>query len=91
MKFNLQDIMNTIREACEAWSDTSGILLAQPGLLKESGLSRLYQHMQEHDSAILTAYRADPTDMSLCVEKPTDIAADATNQSRNKTQNLCRV
>jgi len=84
MKFNLEDIIKSLREACEALSDTNGILLAQPGLLKESGLSRLYQHMQDHDSAILTAYRADPTDMSLCVEKPTDIAADATNQSRNR-------
>jgi hypothetical protein len=84
MKFNLQDIMNTIREACEALSDTSGILLAKPGLLKESGLSRLYQHMQEHDSAILTAHRADPSDMSLCASKPTDIPTDATNQLRNR-------
>ena len=60
------------------------VLLAKPQLIKESGLSRLYQHMQEHDSAILTANRADPSDTSSCIAKPTDIPEDATNQLRNR-------
>lgn len=37
-------------------------------VLNESGLSRTYQHMTEHDTAILTAFRDDPLDMSKCGE-----------------------
>lgn len=81
---NLKDLKKLILEACEALSDTSGILLAQPSLLRESGLSRLHQHMQEHDSAILTAFRGDPSDMSLCVDTPEDTDPDAPNKLRNR-------
>tara|TARA_R110001583_G_scaffold8506_31_gene40777 strand:+ start:7719 stop:8384 length:666 start_codon:yes stop_codon:yes gene_type:complete len=36
-------------------------------LLNES-MSRVHQHITEHDSALLTAHRADPSDMSACLE-----------------------
>jgi hypothetical protein len=34
--------------------------------VNESSLSRTHQHMMEHDCAMLTGYRGDPTDMSKC-------------------------
>lgn len=35
--------------------------------LNESSLSRTQQHLEEHDCAILTAYRGDPTDGGKCL------------------------
>jgi hypothetical protein len=57
--------------------------------LKESSLSRLHQHTQEHDTAILTAHRAVPDDSEGCI---TDIPAAGqemdssrdTNKERNR-------
>jgi hypothetical protein len=34
--------------------------------INESSLSRTHQHIMEHDTAMLTGYRGDPTDMSKC-------------------------
>lgn len=41
-------------------------------LLKESGLSRVLQHIEAHDCAILTAFRNDPKDMSKCAKGSVD-------------------
>ena len=35
-------------------------------VLNESSLSRLHKHISEHDTAIITAFRNDPTDASDC-------------------------
>ena len=37
--------------------------------LNESNLSRLYKHILEHDCAVISAYRDDPSDISNCVDK----------------------
>ena len=34
--------------------------------INESSLSRTHQHLMEHDCAIITGYRGDPTDNSKC-------------------------
>ena len=41
-------------------------------LLRESGLSRVLQHIEAHDCAILTAFRNDPKDMSKCAKGSVD-------------------
>jgi len=73
----IKDLKVMIKEAM----DEDSVLLKKPDLLKESGLSRLYQHMTEHESAILTAYRNDTADMTQCME-PGDLPEK--NQIRNR-------
>ena len=73
----IKDLKVMIKEAM----DEDSVLLKKPDLLKESGLSRLYQHMTEHESAILTAYRNDTADMTQCME-PADLPEK--NQIRNR-------
>lgn len=51
--------------------------------LNESGLSRLYQHMTEHDCAVLTAFRNDANDMTQCTQNA-DVPEEGEN---NKTRN----
>ena len=48
-------------------------------LLNESSLSRIYQHITEHESAIITAFRDDPSDTSMC--------DNADNNPDNKMRN----
>jgi hypothetical protein len=50
--------------------------------INESSLSRLHQHTQEHDTAIITAYRDDPADPEGCIEELPSHAND--NISRNR-------
>ena len=45
-------------------------------LLNES-MSRVHQHITEHDSALLTAHRADPLDMSACLEDAVEPGASS--------------
>ena len=52
-------------------------------LLKESGLSRVLQHIEAHDCAILTAFRNDPKDMSKCAKGSVD-----DNDQEGSTKNL---
>jgi hypothetical protein len=57
--------------------------------LKESGLSRVYKHVMEHDTAALTAFRDDPLDGTKCIEtavtvEPTDERFLKVNLQRNK-------
>jgi hypothetical protein len=51
-------------------------------LLSESSLSRIYQHVTEHDTALLTAFRDDASDLSSCL----DVAAEGnlSNKERNR-------
>lgn len=53
--------------------------------LNESGLSRVYKHMMEHDCCIMSAFRNDPADLSKCVEmaRP-DITPDMKNMDRSR-------
>ena len=59
------------------------------GFVNESSLSRLHQHTQEHDTAVITAHRSAPDDSEGCI---TDIPAAGlgeqdpakVNQARNR-------
>ena len=50
--------------------------------INESSLSRLYQHTQEHDTAIITAHRSDPEDDTACLEALPRTGND--NNTRNR-------
>jgi hypothetical protein len=57
-------------------------------LLSESSLSRVHQHMGEHDTAVITAYRNDPSSEVGCVNaippaEQEDSPLDA-NKARNR-------
>jgi hypothetical protein len=54
----------------------------EEGEMNESSLSRIYQHIMEHDCVILTAYRDDPSDTSRCTDKA--LGLDMKNPERNK-------
>jgi hypothetical protein len=57
-------------------------------LLKESGLSRIHQHIEEHNCAILTAFRNDPKDMSKCAKGSIDDTDQEGNtRALNKRRN----
>lgn len=83
---NIDEIMNIdeLKKLVKKEMESKSVLLEKPELLKESSLSRLYQHMNEHDTAILTAYRNDPTDMSACVEGAEAPKEGESNQIRNR-------
>jgi hypothetical protein len=51
-------------------------------LLTESSLSRIYQHITEHDTALLTAFRDDASDLSSCSGAAVD--AELSNKERNR-------
>jgi hypothetical protein len=51
-------------------------------LLSESSLSRIYQHITEHDTALLTAFRGDASDLSSCLDVA--IEGDLSNKERNR-------
>ncbi len=57
--------------------------------LNESSLSRVYEHMMEHDTAAISAFRDDPFDGSKCSdsaikEGPSEQSALKINLRRNK-------
>jgi len=57
--------------------------------MNESSLSRTYQHMMEHDCAIITGYRGDPTDNSKCVAgHRKDVGDDAVKINRDRNAEL---
>ncbi len=69
---NMKKIMNEWRER----------------ILSESSLSRVYKHMSEHDTAILTAFRDDPLDMSACdSEGPVEQEPGGDTLQTNKRRN----
>lgn len=47
-------------------------------VIQESSLSRIHQHVSEHECALITAFRGDPTDHGNCVHD-----APATHQGQN--------
>ena len=51
-------------------------------LLTESSLSRIYRHITEHDTALLTAFRDAASDLSSCLD--TAIEGDLSNKERNR-------
>ena len=51
-------------------------------LLTESSLSRIYQHVTEHDTALLTAFRDDASDLSSCLDAA--IEGNLSNKERNR-------
>jgi len=71
---------------------TKSSLLATPDrpLLKESSLSRVYKHMIEHESAIITAFRDDPDDLERCVGETDggELAVDPHRENKLRNKNL---
>ena len=57
------------------------------GFLNESSLSRIHQHTQEHDTAILTAHRAAPDDSEGCI---TDLPAAGQGETSSRKMNQKR-
>jgi len=56
-------------------------------LLNESSLSRLHQHISEHDTAVITAFRNDPSASEGCVSNTSDTGQEnpfRANMARNK-------
>ncbi|MDB4335914.1 hypothetical protein N9989_00415 [bacterium] len=51
------------------------------GFVNESGLSRIYKHIQEHDCIVITAFRGDTNDDSKCTDKAV-VGGD--NMERNR-------
>lgn len=49
-------------------TDMKNIINEWRGFVNESGLSRIYKHIQEHDCVIITAFRGDPDDGSNCTD-----------------------
>ena len=57
--------------------------------LNESSLSRIHQHMTEHDTAVITAFRDDPFDDEKCSDKSnvstdTEMSPKEANLERNR-------
>ena len=49
-------------------TDMKNIINEWRGFVNESGLSRIYKHIQEHDCVIITAFRGDTDDGSNCTD-----------------------
>lgn len=56
-------------------------------MLNEASLSRLHQHISNHDSAIITAFRADPASSESCVTKSPSADQEKAPLSVNKQRN----
>jgi hypothetical protein len=82
-KINVDSLAKMIKEA------TSSSLLATPDrpLLKESSLSRVHQHMVEHDTAVITAFRDDPGDLERCIGETNDGEPIVDIHRENKLRN----
>lgn len=52
--------------------------------ITESSLSRLHQHMSEHDCAVVTAYRNDAGDMTQCTQNSDVPEEGESNKTRNR-------
>jgi len=62
-------------------TDMKKIINEWRGFVNESGLSRVYKHIQEHDCAVITAFRDDTDESDQCTEKAV-IGGD--NMERNR-------
>ena len=57
-------------------------------ILTESGLSRAYQHMTKHETAIITAFRDDPLDAGKCTDNAqAERGGENTDLQTNKRRN----
>lgn len=52
--------------------------------ISESSLSRVHKHMEERETAVITAFRGDISDTSKCAERADVPAEGDTNLSRNR-------
>ena len=55
-------------------------------VLTESGLSRVWTHMQDHQTAMITAFRNDPEDGEDCVMEPQPVEGES-SLDKNKMRN----
>ena len=55
-------------------------------VLTESGLSRMWTHMQDHQTGMITAFRGDPDDDEGCVMGPQPVEGE-TALDKNKMRN----
>jgi hypothetical protein len=62
-------------------TDMKKIINEWRGFVNESGLSRVYKHIQEHDCAVITAFRGDTNDGANCTDNA-EIGGD--NMERNR-------
>ena len=62
-------------------TDMKNIINEWRGFVNESGLSRIYKHIQEHDCIVITAFRGDTNDDSKCTDKAV-VGGD--NMERNR-------
>ena len=56
-------------------------------VLNESSLSRLHRHISAHETAIITAFRNDPTDASDCTGNATAPSDEQNAYEMNKERN----
>ena len=75
-------ILNIIHEEINKFLKEEKLLQEWLKYLTESSLSRLYQHMLDYETAILTGFRSDPNDISNCVEG--SVNSETINQVRNR-------
>jgi hypothetical protein len=59
-------------------------------ILSESSLSRVWQHTQEHDTAILTGFRGDPSDTSRCADEPVLDGVEEVKKGKTRQANIRR-
>ena len=52
--------------------------------ISESSLSRVHKHMEERETAVITAFRGDIQDFSKCTERSDTPGEEDTNLSRNR-------
>ena len=52
--------------------------------ISESSLSRVHKHMEERETAVITAFRGDIEDFSKCTERSDTPEEEDTNLSRNR-------
>jgi len=58
-------------------------------VLTESGLSRMWMHMQDHQTAMITAFRDDPDDDEGCVMGPQPVEGeDALDKNKMRNRDL---
>ena len=58
-------------------------------VLTESGLSRMWTHMQDHQTGMITAFRGDPDDDEGCVMDPQPVEGeDALDKNKMRNRDL---
>jgi hypothetical protein len=66
-------------------------LIVKATILSESSLSRLFKHISEHDSAILTGWRANQHDRSKCVVQDSPFSQEELSKTANKPELLNKL